>query len=71
VHIIVFHPFLKKLECPSALYSLVFDTKIPGKLVVTRYFERKQDQIAISDYASFRDFLNKVSENDNKQYAFK
>ena len=60
-----------KLECPSALYSLVFDTKIPGKLVVTRYFERKQDQIAISDYASFRDFLNKVSENDNKQYAFK
>lgn len=60
-----------KLDCPTASYSLIFDTKTPGKLIVTRYFQRKQDQIAIGDYVAFRDFLNKVSESDNKQYAFK
>lgn len=58
-------------ECPSAVYTLTFNTKIPGKVIVTRYFARKQDRISTADYPAFRDFLNKVSETDNKQYALK
>ncbi|HLP05459.1 MAG TPA: DUF3857 domain-containing protein [Paludibacter sp.] len=60
-----------KFECSIASYSLKFETNVPGKLVVTRHFERKADQITPQDYASFRDFLNKVCEADSKQYAFK
>ena len=64
-------PQNQKFDCPSASYSLTFDTKTPGKLFVTRYFERKGDQITTKDYAAFREFLNNVCECDNKQYALK
>ncbi len=58
-------------DCPTATYSLKFDTNTPGKVIVTRHFERKADQITTKDYPAFRDFLNKVSEADSKQYAIK
>ena len=60
-----------KLECPTAIYSLEFDTKTPGKVVILRKFIRKQDQVKTEDYVAFREFMNKVSETDNKQFAFK
>jgi hypothetical protein len=60
-----------KFDCPTATYSLKFDTNTPGKVIVTRYFERKSDQIATKDYPAFREFMNNVSEADSKQYAFK
>ena len=50
---------------------MTFDTKTPGKVIVNRHFVRKADQISTKDYAAFRDFLNKVSESDSKQYAIK
>ena len=58
-------------DCPTATYSLKFDTNTPGKVIVTRHFERKADQITTKDYPAFREFLNKVSEADSKQYAIK
>lgn len=60
-----------KLDCKSATYSLEFDIKTPGKVVILRKFIRKQDIIPQEDYPAFRDFLTKVSETDSKQYAIK
>ena len=60
-----------KYECSAAEYRLSFDTRVAGKITVTRYFERKADKVDTKDYASFRTFMNNVSEADNKQYAFK
>lgn len=64
-------PKNQQFDCPSASYSLTFDAKTPGKIIATRYFERKADQISTKDYPAFREFLNNVSEADSKQYAFK
>jgi len=60
-----------KFDCKNASYQLVFDTKTPGKVIVHRYFTRKTEEVAQEEYTSFRDFLNRVSESDNKQYAIK
>jgi tetratricopeptide (TPR) repeat protein len=64
-------PQNQKFDCTAASYQLIFDVSVPGKLKVTRNFERKSDYISIQDYAAFREFLNNVSEWDSKQYAFK
>jgi len=64
-------PENKQFDCSVAFYSMTFDTKTPGKVIVNRHFVRKADQISTKDYAAFRDFLNKVSESDSKQYAIK
>jgi hypothetical protein len=58
-------------SCPSAAYSLKFDASKPSKLVITRYFERKQDVIPPTDYVAFKDFMIRVSESDNKQLGLK
>ena len=60
-----------KYECSVAEYRLSFDSRIAGKITVTRYFERKADKVSTKDYAAFRTFINNVSEADGKQYAFK
>jgi hypothetical protein len=59
-----------RYECPSAVYTLNF-TLTKNGFAVTRHFQRLQDSISTSDYTAFRDFLNKVSESDNKSYAVK
>jgi tetratricopeptide (TPR) repeat protein len=64
-------PENKQFDCSVASYSMTFDTKTPGKVIVNRHFVRKADQISTKDYAAFHDFLNKVSESDSKQYAIK
>ena len=58
-------------ECANALYRLTFDTKTPGKVFVTHYFEKLKDELSIEEYAAFKKFINDVSEADNKQYALK
>jgi hypothetical protein len=60
-----------KFDCPIASYSMNFNTKTPGKVIVTRHFERKADQIEPLNYLAFREFINNVSEADNKQFGFK
>jgi len=57
--------------CPSAVYSLKYDTSKPSKITITRYFERKQDVIPPADYAAFKEFMIQVSESDNKQLGLK
>jgi hypothetical protein len=59
------------LECSNATYDLIFNTKNFGKLTVKRIFTRKSEQVSITEYPDFRDFMNKVNEADNKQFALK
>ena len=59
------------IECTNADYHLTFNTKTPGKVIIRRTFERKTEQVTQKDYTAFRDFVNQVSESDNKQYAIK
>ena len=58
-------------ECTNADYHLTFNTKIPGMVIIHRTFERKTEQVTTQEYSAFRDFINHVSESDNKQYAIK
>jgi hypothetical protein len=32
---------------------------------------RKTEQVSPAEYIAFREFINRVSESDNKQYAIK
>ena len=59
------------LECANAKYTLTFDSHIPGKLVVARSFTRKSELVSTQEYPKFKEFINLVSEADNKQYAIK
>ena len=59
------------VSCPSATYTLTFDSTKPGILVAKRKFVVLKDIVSTSEYDAFRDFMNKVSEHDTKQYAFK
>jgi hypothetical protein len=60
-----------RLECANANYQLTFKAKTPGRVIVRRSFQRKTEQISPDEYKVFRDFLIRVSECDNKQYAIK
>ena len=64
-------PENKKFECPNAIYTLNFNLKDPNKIVITRYFERTKDVVSVADYQQFKEFFNKISESDNKQFAIK
>lgn len=64
-------PENKRFECANGIYSLTFDTKNPNQIVAKRYFERTKDVVSVEDYPKFRDFLNNVSESDNRQFALK
>jgi predicted Zn-dependent protease len=59
------------LECANAVYDLKFKVLANGQICINRNFVRKTDQILPKEYNAFREFLNKVSESDNKQYAIK
>ena len=58
-------------ECANASYKLTFDNKTPGLVIIHRVFQRKTEQVTPQEYSSFRNFINQVSESDNKQYAIK
>jgi predicted Zn-dependent protease len=58
-------------DCANASYKLTFDTRNPGKIIGHRTMIRKSEQITPAEYPAFRDFINRVSESDNKSYAIK
>jgi len=58
-------------ECANADYHLTFNTKTPGMVIIRRTFERKTEKVTTQEYSAFRNFINQVSESDNKQYAIK
>lgn len=64
-------PENKQIQCPNAKYSLTFDLKEPGKVIIKRNFERTGDTVSTEDYAKFKEFIHAINENDNKQYAIK
>ena len=64
-------PENKQIQCPNAKYSLTFDLKEPGKVIIKRNFERTGDTVSTEDYAKFKEFIHAVNESDNKQYAIK
>ena len=58
-------------ECANASYKLTFDTRNPSKIIAKRVLIRKTEQVSPAEYIAFREFINRVSESDNKQYAIK
>ena len=60
-----------RYECPTALYTVKYDLSKSGKVIITRYFKRKQDYIQPQDYPAFREFLHQVSEYDHRQIAIR
>jgi hypothetical protein len=59
------------LKCANATYRLTFDTGTPGVLKAVRRMQMTTDIATPEEYAAFRNFLQAVSESDNKQYAIK
>jgi len=60
-----------QLECPVATYELTFVVKKTGEVVAKRTMTKKKDVLSVDEYPAFREFINAVTENDNKQYAIK
>ena len=59
------------LQCANAAYSLTYDSSTPGVLKAVRRMQMLTDIVNPDEYAAFRNFLQAVSESDNKQYAIK
>lgn len=59
------------LSCANASFDLTFDKSRDGVVEGTRVFRRTSEIITPEQYPAFRDFITKVSEADNKQYAIK
>jgi cytochrome c-type biogenesis protein CcmH/NrfG len=55
---------------PIAEYSLTSKT-VPGKLILTRKFRFKKDEILTSELKDFEVFYRKIVAADNRQVAFK
>ena len=58
-------------DCPNASYKMTFDTRNPARIIAHRTMVRKSEQVTPAEYPVFRDFINHVSESDNKSYAIK
>lgn len=59
------------LECANASFNMTFEKAANGNLVGTRMFVRKSEIVTPEQYPAFREFMTRVSEADNKQYAVK
>jgi len=61
------------LSCPSMSYNLTYDINPlkPERIVVTREVKYLKEQVPITEYASFKEFVNKMAEADSRQLGFK
>ncbi len=57
------------LKCANAAYTLNYELKNPGLLIVHRIMRRLTDEVTPDQYEAFRKFIIGTNENDNKQYA--
>jgi len=64
-------PVDASFDCANASYKLTFDIRNPTKIIAKRVMIRKTEQVSPAEYIAFREFINRVSESDNKQYAIK
>lgn len=58
------------LSCPSMSYNLSFEIK-PDRIIATREVKYLKEQVPVSEYAAFKEFVGKMGEADNKQLGFK
>lgn len=58
-------------DYPFASYELIFTKVSDTQFIMHRKFERKSDQISLTDYKDFRIFFTAMVEADNRQYAYK
>ena len=59
------------LECANASFDMTFQKSSNGNLIGNRVFTRKSEIVTQEQYPAFRDFMTRMSEADNKQYAVK
>jgi hypothetical protein len=59
------------LSCSVAEYHLNYDYSNSGKIIVSREMKIIGDIVKPEDYATFKEFYNKVAEADTKQLAYK
>ncbi len=59
-----------KLTCKGLEYSIVYKA-LPDRLIATRELKCNNTIISPSNYAEFKEFFNKIAENDTKQIGFK
>jgi hypothetical protein len=57
-------------NCPSLSYTLVYEVKA-DRLIVTRELKYLKEQVPVSEYDAFKDVVNKFTEADKTQLAFK
>jgi tetratricopeptide (TPR) repeat protein len=60
-----------RFECPNAVYTITVTAKSPDVFVIQRTLQRKSEQVSAEQYEAFRNFINQVSQTDNKQFAIK
>ncbi|MEO7310796.1 MAG: DUF3857 domain-containing protein [Chitinophagaceae bacterium] len=61
------------LSCPSMSYALNFtiDPTKPDRMVATREVKYLKEQVPVSEYAGFKEFIGKMGDADSKQLGFK
>ena len=57
-------------SCPAMSYVLSFETK-PDRIIATREVKYLKEQVSVSEYAGFKEFIGKMGEADSKQLGFK
>jgi len=57
-------------SCAAMSYNLSFETK-PDRIIATREVKYLKEQVPVSEYAAFKEFIGKMAEADNKQLGFK
>jgi hypothetical protein len=63
-------PVNVSFSCSSMSYSLNFQVK-PDRIIAAREVKYLKDQIPVSEYAAFKEFVSKMNDADSKQYGFK
>jgi hypothetical protein len=61
------------ISCPAMSYELSFktDPTKPGRIIATREVKYLKEQVPVTEYAAFKEFISKMGEADSKQLGFK
>lgn len=64
-------PAAQQFTFGKSTYSIKFEKKADGKLLITRTARLNRDDIPAKDYTAFKDFLNKIVKIETKYIAYK
>ncbi|MES2775835.1 MAG: DUF3857 domain-containing protein [Bacteroidota bacterium] len=61
------------ISCPAMSYTLTFaiDPAKPDRITATREVKYLKEQVPVTEYAGFKEFIGKMGEADSKQLGFK